>query len=77
MKNRLIRNKLIYTKGKIIIDNDCFIEWINKHDYALKVVRRYNQIKQLEKEKEMSKTHTAQAVYNSLGSYQGYYWKKR
>lgn len=78
MKNRKLRKYLSVGSTGILIFSECTpIEIINANIEGFRAIGRYNDIQLNRQAKELSKTHTAQAVFNNLGQFTGIKWVRK
>lgn len=78
MKNRNLRKYLSVASTGVLIFSECTpIDIINANIEGFRAIGRYNDMKRNKQAKELSKTHTAQAVFNNLGQFTGVKWVRK
>lgn len=78
MKNRNLRKYLsVGSTGILIFANCTPIDLINANIEGFRAIYRYNNIQRNGQAKKLSKTHTAQAIFDSLGQFTGIRWVRR
>lgn len=78
MQNRNLRKYLsVGSIGELIFADDTPTDLINANIKGFRAICRYDRIQRKRYAKEMGKTHTAQAIFDSLGNYAGFRWVRK
>lgn len=78
MKNRNLRKYLSVGRTGILIFANCTpIDLVNANIEGFRAIYRYNNIQRNGQARKLSKTHTAQPIYDSLGNYAGFRWVRK